>query len=243
MTGTRAVDREQDVVLNCVSSGGGGLEGYRRSYVDGIRSILAWAGQGVPATFVYTGSTSVYPQDRGEVVTEDSPAGEGGSEAAAPLLETERMVRESSCFQRWFVLRLAGIYGPGRHYLLDQLRAGATEFPGTGTHRLNLAHRDDIVAAILACATAPDSVRNAVFNVAGDTAAPKAEVTAWLAQQIGCAAPRFAQDPDARPPGCAARARSQRTGAGSIDQQRAAQADARLATAVSRLSRWLPADF
>jgi nucleoside-diphosphate-sugar epimerase len=104
------------------------------------------------------------------------------------------MVQASACFRRWFVLRLAGIYGPGRHVLLDQLRAGATELPGTGTHRLNLVHRDDIVAAVLACATAPDSVRNAIFNVAGDTAAPKSEVTAWLAKQLGRVPPTFAQD-------------------------------------------------
>src|SRR3954470_7596774 len=47
-----------DCVLNCVSSGGGGLEGYRRSYVDGMASILAWARRGGPAqTIVYTSST------------------------------------------------------------------------------------------------------------------------------------------------------------------------------------------
>src|SRR5450759_1353813 len=30
-------------LLNCVSSGGGGLDGYRHSYVDGMASVLAWA--------------------------------------------------------------------------------------------------------------------------------------------------------------------------------------------------------
>jgi uncharacterized protein YbjT (DUF2867 family) len=34
---------QADFVLNCVSSGGGGIEGYRRSYVEGMKSILAWA--------------------------------------------------------------------------------------------------------------------------------------------------------------------------------------------------------
>src|SRR5688572_21534315 len=32
-----------DFALNCVSSGGAGLEGYRRSYVDGMKSIVRWA--------------------------------------------------------------------------------------------------------------------------------------------------------------------------------------------------------
>ncbi len=194
------VERRQDIVLNCVSSGGGGLAGYRHSYVEGMKSILAWAAPGVPATFIYTGSTSVYPQGDGAIVTEDSPVGEGGSEAAAPLLEAERLVRESNCFARWFVLRLAGIYGPRRHYLLDQLRAGATVFPGTGTHRLNLVHRDDIVSAILACAAAPAGVRDAIFNVADGMPVPKAEVTQWLAQQLERVAPTFARDSGELPP-------------------------------------------
>lgn len=188
-----AVPREQDFVLDSVSSGGGGLGGYRHSYVEGMRSILAWAQDGCPATFVYTGSTSVYPQGGGETVTEVSPVG-GGSEAAAPLLETEELVRGSRRFERWFILRLAGIYGPGRHYLLDQLRAGATLFPGTGAHRLNLAHRDDIVAAIFACFEAPPAVRGEVFNVADGSPTPKGDVAAWLAGRLGVAAPQFAHD-------------------------------------------------
>lgn len=197
------VSREQDIVLNSVSSGGGGLAGYRHSYVAGMRSLFAWAAAGVRATLVYTSSTSVYPQDHGEVVTEDSPVGPGGSEAAGPLLEAEQLVRESGCFERWFILRLAGIYGPGRHYLLDQLRAGATVFPGTGAHRLNLTHRDDIVSAILACATAPGAIRNRIFNVTDDHAVPKHEVMAWLAQHLGVPAPVFARDGGELPAGAA----------------------------------------
>ncbi|MBE2215799.1 MAG: NAD-dependent epimerase/dehydratase family protein [Opitutaceae bacterium] len=193
------VSREQDLVVNCVSSGGGGLPGYWRSYVDGTKSILRWAAHGVPATYVYTSSTSVYGQGGGEVVTEESATG-GGSEAAEPLLVAERLVREATEFRRVFILRLAGIYGPGRHYLVDQLRSGATLFPGTGAHRLNLAHRDDIVGAIVACLLAPAGIGSTVFNVADDTPTPKGEVASWLAQQLGVAPPQFAHDLAEPPP-------------------------------------------
>jgi len=65
-----------DFVVNCVSSGGGGTDGYRRSYVAGMQSILAWASAGGdPAgTMVYTSSTSVYPQGGGAVVDESAVA-------------------------------------------------------------------------------------------------------------------------------------------------------------------------
>ena len=193
-----SVSHAQDYVVNCVSSGGGGLPGYWRSYVDGTQSILHWAAAGVAATFVYTSSTSVYGQGGGEVVTEESATG-GGSEASEPLLAAEKLVRDSTVFRRTIILRLAGIYGPGRHYLVDQLRAGASLFPGTGTHRLNLVHRDDIVSAIVACLVAPDEIGSSVFNVADDAPSPKGEVAAWLAQRLGVAPPQFAHDLDAPP--------------------------------------------
>ncbi|HVS53834.1 MAG TPA: NAD-dependent epimerase/dehydratase family protein [Opitutaceae bacterium] len=182
-----------DFVLNCVSSGGGGLEGYRRSYVDGMRSILAWASASDGAgSLVYTSSTAVYPQGNGAVVDESAPT--GGSDRAEILLEAEAMLRgaEKAC-ARWFVLRLAGIYGPGRFHLVEQVRRG--EVAGRGEHRLNLAHRDDIVAAVWACFGAPPDVRNEIFNVADGAATPKAEVAAWLAARLGAPTPRFTGAP------------------------------------------------
>ena len=82
-----------DWVLNCVSSGGGGLEGYRQSYVAGMGSVLAWAkARGPVGTIVYTGSTSVYPQGGGVVVAETAPT-DGGGERPRILLEAEDLLR------------------------------------------------------------------------------------------------------------------------------------------------------
>ena len=93
------------------------------------------------------------------------------------------------------MLRLAGIYGPQRHHLLDQLKANTGEVAGRGDHRLNLVHRDDIVAAIWAVLGAPETVRNQVFNVADDAPASKTEVIAWLAGRLGVPMPRFTGEP------------------------------------------------
>jgi nucleoside-diphosphate-sugar epimerase len=192
-----------EFVVSCVSSGGGGLDGYRRSYVEGMASILAWARAfGAAGTLVYTSSTSVYPQDGGVIVDETAPT-TGAGERAQLLLEAEAQLyaREKTnapavlpC-QRWFVLRLAGIYGPGRHHLLEQVRAG--EIGGRGDHPLNLIHRDDIVTAVWAVLGAPPAVADEIFNVADDGAASKAEITAWLAAQIGVPVPRFTGEPAA----------------------------------------------
>jgi len=75
--------------------------------------------------------------------------------------------------------------------LLDQLRAGIGTLAGAGTNRLNLVHRDDIVAAILACLAAPGVVADEVFNVSDGAPVPKAEMVAWLAGRLGRPAPGF----------------------------------------------------
>ena len=180
-----------DFALDCVSSGGGGLEGYRRSYVEGMRSILKWARRDPVGTLIYTSSTSVYPQDGGVEVDETAPT-DGAGEMGRLLLEAEVLLRESrGVCGRWFILRLAGIYGPGRHHLLDQVRTGAAAITGAGDHHLNLAHRDDVCGAVMATLRAPASTADEIFNVADDGPAAKAEVVRWLAKRAGRPAPRF----------------------------------------------------
>ncbi len=185
-----------EFALNCVSSGGGGIESYRRSYVEGMASIAAWARtRGAVGTMVYTGSTSVYPQDGGVTVDETSAV---GSEAERPqlLLQAEATLSGASeAWRRWFILRLAGIYGPDRHMLLEQVRSGTVS--GKGEHHLNLIHRDDAVAAIAAAFAAPANITSQVFNVADDGAARKREVVDWLAAALGVKAPDFSGEPAA----------------------------------------------
>ena len=193
------IDGAPEFVLNCVSSGGGGAAGYRRSYVDGMASILAWARRrGAPGTLVYTSSTSVYPQGGGVVVDETAPtasADAASEERVRLLVAAEDMLRTSSpeACARWFVLRLAGIYGPHRHHFIDQVRAG--EASGNGAARLNLIHRDDIVAAVFACLGALPEVASGVFNLADDRPTAKSEIAAWLAERLGVPAPRFTGEP------------------------------------------------
>jgi nucleoside-diphosphate-sugar epimerase len=182
-----------DFVVNCVSAGGG-PDGYRQSYVAGLQSILAWAAAGgaPPGTLVYTSSTSVYAQGDGVVVDESAPA-EGGTPNGRIIRESELLLQHAApaVVRRHFILRLAGIYGPGRHHLLDQLRTGATALGGSGAHRLNLAHREDIVAAILACLVAPSAVANEIFNVADTAPALREDVVRWLAAWLGRPVPGF----------------------------------------------------
>lgn len=183
-----------DLALNSVSAAAFTPEGYRQSYVAGARSILAWAARGPRpvGTLVYTSSTGVYPQDGGVRVDETATTA-GAGPTGQVLAEAEELLRQApeSSVVRAFVLRLAGIYGPGRHALLDQLRAGAETISGRGSHRLNLIHRDDVVSAVCACFAAGVGQPGGTFNVSDGQPASRAEVVAWLAERLGRPAPRF----------------------------------------------------
>ena len=190
-----AIREGAEYVLNSVSSGHAGLEGYRHSYVEGMRSIATWSRRAPVGTLVYTSSTSVYPQGGGAALDETAPTATPESTERGQLLTAaEDILRNGDTgVGRWFVLRLAGIYGPGRHHFIDQVRRGVS--PGTGEPHLNLIHRDDIAAAVWSCFMAPPEVRDEVFNVADDRPAPKREIAGWLASQLGVAPTHFTGEP------------------------------------------------
>src|SRR3974377_1350259 len=104
-----------DWVVNCVSSSGSGANDYRQVYLEGTRNLLAWLAPTPLRKFVYTSSTSVYGQTDGSVVTEAS-ATLPTVETGGILLETEQVLLQAVRQQQVpsVILRVAGIYGPGR---------------------------------------------------------------------------------------------------------------------------------
>ncbi|TVP80061.1 MAG: NAD-dependent epimerase/dehydratase family protein [Puniceicoccaceae bacterium] len=177
-----------EAVVNCVSSAGGGLAGYRKSYLEGQRSILEWAKSQSIGPYVYTSSTSVYPQDGG--VTVDELADTSAAPATGQvLLESESLLAGATHLGAWYVLRLVGIYGPGRHYLLDQLRAGGGPIPGRGDYALNMIHLEDCVSAISAALSA--GAPSGIYNVADDAPATKETVLGYLSEKLQLPTPSF----------------------------------------------------
>ncbi|SIO55919.1 Nucleoside-diphosphate-sugar epimerase [Rhodovulum sp. ES.010] len=85
------------------------------------------------------------------------------------------------------ILRIAGIYGPGRRNALAQVRAGrarAVDKPGQVFNRI---HVDDIAAAIVAAMARPDGTR--ILNLADDLPAASADVLDHAAVLLGQPAP------------------------------------------------------
>jgi nucleoside-diphosphate-sugar epimerase len=99
------------------------------------------------------------------------------------LLEAEALLTELACPAT--VLRLSGIYGPGRTRLL-RLAADPTAWPRDNSWT-NRIHRDDAAAfiAMLANRVLNDGVVAPCYIVTDGHPAPQHEVLHWLAAQLG----------------------------------------------------------
>ena len=176
-----------DAVVYAASTGGGGPEAYALAYDVGVKRALAWAHAVGAHSFVFTSSTGVYRQDDGSRVDETSPV--GGAPTADAILGGEQAVSTSG-FAKARVLRFGGLYGPGRHHLVDQLRRGDHVIGGRVDHFINYLHRDDAASSILAAIVGgPAGAR--VYNVGDGNPVTKAALAKWIAQRLGVAEPIF----------------------------------------------------
>jgi nucleoside-diphosphate-sugar epimerase len=158
----------------------------REVYVGGLQNVLAAL---PPATekLLYVSSTGVYAQNDGGWVDETSPC-EPTREGGQACLEAEHVLVAHPVGQRAIVLRMAGIYGPGRIPNLDALRRGEPiAAPPDGY--LNLIHVDDAAAVVLAAETRASVPR--LYLVSDGHPVLRREYYQELARLAGAPVPRF----------------------------------------------------
>ncbi len=178
-------ERTPDYLIYCVSANQHDEAGYQAAYVDGLRRVLGWlAEKGQrPRRLLFVSSSSVYAQQDGDWIDESS-ATEPQAYSGRIMLEAERLALTSGIPAS--VVRLTGIYGPGRQWLLDQVRQGyrvAQDPPLYG----NRIHADD-AAGLLAFVLEKDAQGERVgecYLGVDDDPAPLADVVAWLRDYMG----------------------------------------------------------
>ena len=135
---------DQQVVLLCVGSKRG--VNYQETYLGTAKTLAAVLPTTAVQHLLYTSTYSVYGQHHGATVTEDTavkPATANGEVIAATEQTLLDLATRQVC-----VLRLGGIYGPGRTLERIYSRAAGQTRPGTGGEWANWIHRSDIVGAI-----------------------------------------------------------------------------------------------
>jgi nucleoside-diphosphate-sugar epimerase len=155
--------------------------GYRSGYLEVVRNILdALDRDGIrPDRVLYVSSTAVYG-DEGGLVDETTPASPTTATARV-LLDTEELlhVRRPDAI----VLRLSGIYGPGRTRLIDQVMDGTARVPASPKYT-NRIHRDDAAAAIVYLTTGVTDPKPLYLGT-DDEPVELGEVLKFLAAELG----------------------------------------------------------
>lgn len=174
-----------DYLVYCPAAGKRDPALYQRLYVDGLRHMLSWASasDSQPQYLLQVSSTGVYGQSDGEWVTENSPA-QATTTTGPLLLQAEDVALRSSIPAS--VVRLGGIYGPGRNRLIEQVRNGL-HVPAEPPQYTNRIHRDDaagLLEHLLVAAAKGELLAPCYLGVDNEPAALH-EVAEWMAQQLG----------------------------------------------------------
>ncbi|MFE4833809.1 SDR family oxidoreductase [Arthrobacter sp. NPDC056691] len=174
-------------------------EAYRSAYVEGVAHVLDALERDhvTPERVLFVSSTAVYGDAGGAWIDESTtpkPAGFSGRimrEAEELLLK-----RLDGTGTSPVVLRLGGIYGPGRTRLIDQVRTGSAVIPDQRRYT-NRIHRDDAAAAIVHLLSTPDAPAPVYLGVDNDPA-ELGDVLGFLAAELGLDVPPTGSMGDAR---------------------------------------------
>ncbi|QDT01176.1 SDR family oxidoreductase [Adhaeretor mobilis] len=202
---------EVDTVLYAVGYDRTSDHSIEEVYAQGVSNVLAALPESVEH-FIYISTTGVYGDANGKVVDETTPTSPhragGKASLAAERFLTESLLESAPQSRQAAILRLAGIYGPGRVPYLEKLRAGEP-IAALSEGWLNLTHVDDAARVVVqvdrwldggawnAEDRAVKAIRPVIFNVSDGSPVVRGDYYREVARLIGAAEPQFEQpEPD-----------------------------------------------
>ncbi len=177
---------DTDIVVVALTAEQYTAEAYRAIYVDGLRNTLDALDRDDirPRRVLFVSSTAVYGVRDGGWIDEETPASTT-SATGSVLVEAERLLH--SRVPDGIVVRLAGLYGPGRTSLIEQVRSGTATVPEPAPHT-NRIHRDDAASVVVHLATnVPDP--DPIYVGADHHPVDRGELVRFLADETGAPAP------------------------------------------------------
>ena len=171
------------ILIYCVAANGQTDENYKAHYVDGLKNVVATQANnhGLQHVF-FVSSTRVYGQRTDQILDENTPAipADFGGER---LLEAENVLKALACEAT--SMRLSGIYGAGRLYLVNMAK-DLTRWPQEN-HWSNRIHRDDAARFIAFCCekALQKQALESYYIVTDDMPTQQYEVLTWLASKQG----------------------------------------------------------
>ncbi len=179
---------DREVVYLTLAPGQRGVD-YRDVYLAAAESLIKATTNTPVRRIIHTSSTRVYGHDDGTWVDESSPTGPM-DENGRVLLQTEETLLQQSPTTVVTVLRLGGIYGPGRDYA-RRIRSLAGTKRSDGDLYGNLIHLDDIVGALVALL---DVAYHGVLNLVDDRPEQRRILYDRILNEAGLPAVRWVHD-------------------------------------------------
>ena len=181
--GFSRLPRRPDALVFCAAPDQRTEASYRALYVDGLRRLL----DALEVTrVIFVSSTAVYAEDAGEWVDEATPTRADAFNGRV-LLEAEH---ELASHEGGIVLRLSGIYGPGREMMIRRAREGRADRP-RWTNRI---HVEDAAAALQHLLALEAPARIYLGN--DDEPSLECDVQAWIRVREGLPAVAPASEPE-----------------------------------------------
>lgn len=136
---------------------------------------------------VYLSTIGVYGVSDGSRVDENVvPASSAPRSRARVVAEQDWQDLGRASGKRVFILRLAGIYGPGRN-AIESVRDGSARRIVKRGQVFNRIHVDDVARTLVAAID--KATGHGIFNVSDDEPAPPQDVVAYAAELMGLPAP------------------------------------------------------
>lgn len=179
---------EFDWVVNCAAPNYSTVPNYTAVYYQGNANVTNWLKNKKIEKYVFTGSTGVYGQNDGSIVTEESPT-LYSTDTGRILIMTEELLLKMFKAYRLpvIILRVAGIYGEERGYYFKQFINGNAVIHGDGSRYLNMIHVDDVAGAIIAALE--KGVPGNIYNVVDDEPVREIDFYKWLSDRLNMPLP------------------------------------------------------
>jgi nucleoside-diphosphate-sugar epimerase len=134
----------------------------------------------------FLSSTGVYGDHKGEWVNEESIVSVGAHVARARLIAENQWLGLQADGVSTHIMRLSGIYGPGRSQLENAL-SGKLKIIDKSDVIFSRIHVDDIVKALVASMASPNS--GSIYNLADDYPCNSREVAEFACKLLGITPP------------------------------------------------------
>jgi nucleoside-diphosphate-sugar epimerase len=133
---------QPEILLYCLAPVEG--QSYQQTYVQGLKNVLAHVPRTALRHVFFISSTGIYGENQGEQIDDNSPVVISNAEGQV-MLDAEQLLDDLPCGHT--ALRVSGIYGPQRLYLLRAVQDKA-RWPQQ-THWTNRIHEGDVARAVV----------------------------------------------------------------------------------------------